>query len=112
MADLQAVVGAITVAIEQVFDDPQLLVEKDAILDSLIAENGRAEMVSAHTYRLTFQDSLPNAVSAISLDNPGVNFPTPGSSDWQAGTMAPVSWAVPIGWTKLAEIAGKPNQTV
>jgi hypothetical protein len=112
MADLQAGVGAIAVAIEQVFDDPQLLVEKDAVLDALIAENGRAEMVSAHTYRLTFQDSLPNAVSAISLDNPGVNFPTPGSSDWQAGTMAPVSWAVPIGWTKLAEIAGKPNQTV
>jgi hypothetical protein len=112
MADLQAGVGAIAVAIEQVFDQPQLLVEKDAVLDSLIAENGRAEMVSAHTYRLTFQDAMPGAVSAIALDNPGVNFPTPGSSDWQAGTMAPVSWAVPIGWTKLAEIAGKPNQTV
>jgi hypothetical protein len=112
MADLQAGVGAIAVAIEQVYDDPQLLVERDAVLDKLIADNGRAEMVSAHTYRLTFEDALPGNVSAIYLDNPNVNFPTAGSSDWQQGTMAPVSWAVPIGWTKLAELAGKPNLTV
>lgn len=112
MADLQAGVGAIAVAIESVFDDPQLLVEQDSVLDGLIAEGGRAEMVSAHTYRLTFQDSVPGAVSAIALDNPAVNFPTPASSTWQQGTMAPVSWSVPVGWTKLAEIAGKPNQTV
>lgn len=112
MADLQAGVGAIAIAIEQVYNDPQLLVERDAVLDRLIAENGKAEMVSAHTYRLTFEDALPGNVSAIYLDNPAVNFPTPGSSDWQQGTLAPVAWAVPIGWTKLAELAGKPNLTV
>jgi hypothetical protein len=92
--------------------DPQVLVERDSVLDQLIAENGRAEMVSAHTYRLTFQDAIPSNFSAIALDNPSVNFPTPGSSSWQQGTMAPVAWAMPVGWTKLAEIAGKPNQTV
>lgn len=112
MADLQAGVGAIAVALEQVYSDPQLLVEKDAVLDKLIADSGRAEMVSAHTYRLTFEDALPGAVSAIYLDNPAVNFPTPGSSDWQQGTLAPVAWSVPIGWTKLAELAGKPSLTV
>ncbi|MGP8269112.1 MAG: hypothetical protein ACLQLH_03515 [Terracidiphilus sp.] len=112
MADLQAGVGAIAVAIEQVYNDPQLLVEQDAVLDGLISDSGRAEMVSAHTYRLTFQDAIPGAVAAISLDNPAVNFPTPGASDWQSGTMAPVAWTVPIGWTKLAELAGKPNLTV
>jgi hypothetical protein len=112
MADLQAGVGAIAVAIEQVFDDPKLLVERDAVLDKLISASGKAEKVSAHTYRLTFEDALPGNMSAIYLDNPAVNFPTPGSSDWQQGTLAPVSWSVPIGWTKLAEIAGKPNQTV
>jgi hypothetical protein len=112
MADLQAGVGALAVAIEQVYSDPQLLVERDAVLDKLIAENGRAEMVSVHTYRLTFEDALPGNVSAIYLDNPAVNFPTPGSSDWQQGTLAPVAWAVPVGWTKLAELAGKPNLTV
>jgi len=112
MADLQAGVGAIAVALEQVMSDPQLLVERDSVLDQLIAENGRAEMVSAHTYRLTFQDALPANFSAIALDNPAVNFPAPGSSSWQSGTMAPVAWAMPVGWTKLAEIAGKPNLTV
>lgn len=112
MADLQAGVGAIAIAIEQVYNDPQLMVERDAVLDKLIAENGKAEMVSAHTYRLTFEDALPGNVSAIFLDQAAVNFPTPGSSDWQQGTLAPVAWAVPIGWTKLAELAGKPNLTV
>jgi hypothetical protein len=111
MADLQAGVGAIAVALEQVMANPEVLVERDSVLDSLIADNGRAEMVSAHTYRVTFQDSIPAAISAISLDNPAVNFPTPGSATWQQGTMAPVAWALPVGWTKLAEIAGKPQQT-
>ncbi|HEV2709148.1 MAG TPA: hypothetical protein VGU67_02945 [Edaphobacter sp.] len=111
MADLTAA-GAIAIAIEQVMADPQVLVERDSVLDQLIAENGRAEMVSAHTYRLTFQDAIPANISAIALDNAAVNFPTPGSSSWQQGTMAPVSWALPVGWTKLMEIAGKPNLTV
>lgn len=112
MADLQAGVGALALAIEQVYSDPQLLVERDAVLDKLIAESGRAEMVSVHTYRLTFEDALPGNVSAVFLDNPAVNFPTPGSSDWQQASMSPVAWSVPIGWTKLAELAGKPNLAV
>lgn len=112
MADLQAGTGAIALALEQVMTDPKLLVEHDSVLDQYISENGRAEMVSAHTYRLTFQDSIPSNVSAIQLDNPAVNFPTPGSSTWQQGTMAPISWSVPVGWTKLAEIAAKPGVSI
>ena len=81
MADLQAGVGAVALAIEQVYSDPQLLVERDSVLDKLIAENGRAEMVSVHTYRLTFEDALPGNVSAVFLDNPAVNFPTPTSTN-------------------------------
>ncbi|HEY1808853.1 MAG TPA: hypothetical protein VGG42_09840 [Acidobacteriaceae bacterium] len=112
MADLQAGVGAIAVAIEQVYKDPQLIAEQDSELVGMIADNGRAEPVSAHTFRITFQDQVPAEESAINLDNAAVNFPAPGSSDWQAGTITPVSRALPIGWTKLAELAGKPELTV
>lgn len=112
MADLQAGVQALAIAIEQVYDMPQLLVEKDAELDSLISETGSAIKVSAKNFRLTFKDALPGPVSAVYLDNPAVNFPTPGSSDWQNGTMAPVASVVPIGWTKLAEIATGGDLTV
>lgn len=112
MADLQAGVGAIAVAIEQVYNDPQLIAEQDSELVGLIADNGRAEPVSAHTYRITFQDAVPAEESAINLDNASVNFPSPGSSDWQAGTITPVARALPVGWTKLAELAGKPDLTV
>lgn len=112
MANLQAGVGAIAVAIEQVYNDPQLIAEQDSELVGLIADNGRAEPVSAHTYRITFQDSVPSQVSAVNLDNSAVNFPSPGSSTWQQGTISPVSRAYPVGWTKLAELAGKPDLTV
>jgi len=112
VADLQAGVGAIAVAIEQVYKDPQLIAEQDSELVGLIADNGRAEPVSAHTYRITFQDAVPAEEAAVNLDNASVNFPAPGSSDWQAGTMTPVARALPIGWTKLAELAGKPDLTV
>ena len=112
MADLQAGVGAIAVAIEQVYDDPQLIAEQDSELVGLIADNGRAEAVSAHTYRITFQDAVPAEEAAINLDNAAVNFPSPGSSDWQQGTITPVARALPVGWTKLAELAGKPELTV
>ena len=112
MADLQAGAGALAIAIEQVYDQPQLLVEKDAVLDKLITETGRAIAVSAHLFRLTFKDSLPGQMAAVYLDNPGVNFPTPGSSSWQNGSLAPVAWSVPIGWTKLVELTSKPGLTV
>jgi hypothetical protein len=112
MADLQAGVGAIAVAIEQVYKNPKLIAEQDSELVGLIADNGKAEPVSAHTFRITFQDAVPAEEAAISLDNAAQNFPSPGSSDWQAGTITPVARALPIGWTKLAEIAGKPELTV
>lgn len=112
MPDLQAGVGAIAVAIEQVYNNPQLIAEQDSELVGLISDNGRAEAVSAHTYRITFQDAVPAEESAINLDDPTVNFPSPGSSDWQSGTMTPVARALPVGWTKLAELAGKPSLTV
>ena len=107
MADLQAGVGAIAIAIQQVHDQPQLMVETDSELDRLIADSGRAEMVSAMNYRLTFQTNIPGGGSAIYLDNPAVNFPTPTSSNWLAGTLTPNAWGVPVGWTKLAELTAK-----
>lgn len=111
MADLTAS-GAIAIAIQQVYDQPQLLVETDSLLDSLIAESGRATQVSVMNYRLTFQTAIPGGLSAVQLDNPAVNFPTPTSSAWQEGTLTPNAWAVGVGWTKLAELVGKPGLTV
>jgi len=103
MAALQASVGAAAVMLEGVWNQPQLLVEKDSVLDGLISSSGKAIKVSEHTYRVTFQNALPGVRSAISLDA-AVNFPSPGSPDWQQGFMQPVSWAVPVGWTELAKI--------
>lgn len=103
MGALQASVGAAAVMLEGVWNQPQLLVEKDSVLDGLISSSGKATKVSQHTYRVTFQDALPGIVSAVQLDGSS-NFPAPGSPDWQEGFMQPVSWAVPVGWTKLAQI--------
>ena len=103
MAALQAAVGAAAVMIEGVWNQPQLTVEKDSVLDGLISSSGKATKVSQHTYRVTFQDALPGVVSAIALDA-ATNFPTPGSPDWQEGFMQPLSWAVPVGWTELAKL--------
>lgn len=111
MADLQAL-GAVSIAIQQVHDDPQLMVETESDLDKLIASDGRAEMVSALNYRLTFQTNIPGGLSAVNLDNAAVNFPNPTSSAWQSGTLAPVSYALGVGWTKLAELTGKSPLTV
>ncbi len=59
MAALQASVGAAAVMIEGVWNQPQLTVEKDSVLDGLISSSGKATKVSEHTYRVTFQDALP-----------------------------------------------------
>jgi hypothetical protein len=103
MAALQASVGAAAVMIEGVWNQPQLTVEKDSVLDGLISSSGKATKVSDHSYRVTFQDALPGIVSAIALDA-STNFPTPGSPDWQEGFMTPLSWCVPVGWTELAKL--------
>jgi hypothetical protein len=103
MAALQASVGAAAVMIEGVWNQPQLTVEKDSVLDGLISSSGKATKVSEHSYRVTFQDALPGIVSSISLDA-STNFPTPGSPDWQEGFMQPLSWCVPVGWTELAKL--------
>jgi hypothetical protein len=103
MGALQASVGAAAVMLEGVWNQPQLLVEKDSLLDGLISSSGKAMKVSQHTYRVTFQDALPGVVSAVQLDS-ATNFPAPGSPDWQEGFMQPLSWVVPVGWTKLAQI--------
>lgn len=103
MSVLQASVGAAAVMLEGVWNQPQLLVEKDSVLDGLISSSGKATKVSQHTYRVTFQDAIPGVVSSIALDA-ATNFPSPGSPDWQEGFMQPVSWAVPVGWTKLAQL--------
>lgn len=111
MANLSAS-GTLAVAIEVVHDTPQLTVEVDSLLDGLITEKGSAELVSALNYRLTFETAIPGGLSAIYLDNPAVNFPTPTSSQWASGSLSPNAWAVPVGWTKLAELVGKPDLTV
>jgi hypothetical protein len=103
MAALQASVGAAAVMIEGVWNQPQLTVEKDSVLDGLISSSGKATKVSEHSYRVTFQDALPGIVSAINLDA-STNFPSPGSPDWQEGFLQPLSWCVPVGWTELAKL--------
>jgi hypothetical protein len=111
VANLSAA-GTLAIAIEVVHDTPQLTVEIDSILDGMITESGSAELVSALNYRLTFETAIPGGLSAIFLDNPAVNFPSPTSSQWASGSLSPNAWSVPIGWTKLAELVGKPDMTV
>ena len=103
MAALQAAVGAASVMLEGVWNQPQLLVEKDAPLAKLMGSGGNATKVSEHTYRVTFQNALPGVRSAVYLDG-NANFPSPGSPAWQEGFMQPVSWAVSVGWTQLAAL--------
>ena len=98
--------------LEAVYDTPQLTVEQDSILDGLIASGGRSTKVSQHLYRVTFQDALPGVASAVQLDNAAVNFPSPGSSDWQEGFMQPLAWTVPVGWTELAKLTSGPQLSV
>lgn len=104
--------GTLAIAIEVVHDTPQLTVEIDSLLDGLITEKGSAELVSALNYRLTFETAIPGGLSAIYLDNAAVNFPAATSSQWASGSLSPNAWAVPIGWTKLAELVGKPDLAV
>jgi hypothetical protein len=89
--------------LEGVWNQPQLLVEKDAPLAKLMGSGGNADKVSEHTYRVTFQNALPGVRSAVYLDG-NANFPSPGSPAWQEGFMQPVSWAVSVGWTQLAAL--------
>jgi hypothetical protein len=103
MAALQAAVGAAAVMLEGVWNQPQLLVEKDAPLVKLMSSGGNSQKVSDHTYRVTFQNALPGVRSAIYLDG-NANFPGPGSPAWQEGFMQPISWAVSVGWTQLAAL--------
>ena len=103
MAALQAAVGAAAVMLEGVWNQPQLLVEKDHSLDKFLKGGSKAQKVSEHTYRVTFQNALPGVRSAVYLDG-SANFPAPGSPAWQEGFMQPVSYAVSVGWTQLAAI--------
>ena len=103
MAALQAAVGAAAVMLEGVWNQPQLLVEKDHSLDKFLKGGSKAMKVSEHTYRVTFQNALPGVRSAVYLDG-SANFPAPGSPSWQEGFMQPISYAVSVGWTELASI--------
>jgi len=103
MAALQAAVGAAAVMLEGVWNQPQLLVEKDHSLDKFLKGGAKAQKVSEHTYRVTFQNALPGVRSAVYLDG-SANFPGPGSPAWQEGFMQPVAYAVSVGWTQLASL--------
>lgn len=103
MAALQAAVGAAAVMLEGVWNQPQLLVEKDHSLDKFLKGGAKAIKVSEHTYRVTFQNALPGVRSAVYLDG-SANFPSPGSPAWQEGFLQPVAYAVSVGWTQLAAI--------
>jgi hypothetical protein len=104
--------GAISLAIEQVMDTPQLLVETQDSLDKLIQDNGRAEMVSKKLFRVTFQTSLPGEVMFGDLDDVTTGFPTGGQSEFSQAQLAPITAIFPIAWSKLAEIAVKPKLAI
>jgi hypothetical protein len=97
----------LSITLEQVQEDIPLLVESDNTLDRLIQDNGRAQMDSNRAYRIPFETALPGSVAAINLDSSTVALPAGGASEWQNGSLTPVSYAVPIEWTKLAELVTK-----
>jgi len=93
--------------LEDVNDIIPLLVEKTNALDARIKDNGRSNRVSTKSYRVRIQFALTGTVAKIGLD--GSSLPDGGSSQWDQFTLTPLAYAVPIQYTRLADLVGEPN---
>ena len=101
--------GASSVALqlEDVNDVIPLLVEAAHSLDCRIKDNGRSNRVSTKSFRVRIQTALTGAVAKINLD--GGSLPNGGGSQWDQFTVTPLAYAVPIQYTRLADLVGEPK---
>ena len=99
--------SAIALQLEDVNDVIPLLVEASHSLDSRIKDNGRSTRVSTKSFRIRIQTALTGAVAKINLD--GGALPSGGSSQWDQFTITPLSYAVPIQYTRLVDLVGEPK---
>ena len=100
--------SAIALQLEDVNDIIPLLVESAHCLDARIKDNGRSNRVSTKSFRVRIQTALPGAVSKINLD--GGSLPSGGSSQWDQFVVTPLAYAVPIQYTRLADLVGEPKE--
>src|SRR5215469_18812985 len=99
--------SAIALQLEDVNDIIPLLVEAAHCLDARIKDNGRSNRVSTKSFRVRIQTALTGAVSKINLD--GGSLPSGGSSQWDQFVVTPLAYAVPIQYTRLADLVGEPK---
>ena len=99
--------SATALQLEDVNDVIPLLVESSHCLDARIKDNGRSTRVSIKSYRIRIQTALTGAVAKINLD--GGTLPSGGSSQWDQFTVTPLAYAVPIQYTRLADLVGEPK---
>src|SRR5437660_895725 len=100
--------SAIALQLEDVNDVIPLLVEAAHSLDARIKDNGRSSRVSTKSFRIRIQTALTGAVAKVNLD--GGTLPAGGSSQWDQFTVTPLSYAVPIQYTRLADLVGEPKE--
>ena len=99
--------SSIALQLEDVNDVIPLLVESSHCLDARIKDNGRSTRVSTKSFRIRIQTALTGAVAKINLD--GGSLPSRGSSQWDQFTITPLAYAVPIQYTRLADLVGEPK---
>lgn len=104
MATLSAS-DTVALQLEGVSRNLPLLVEKEDNLDKRFKDMGRAERVSTRNYRITMQTALPGVVSKVNLD--GGDLPRGGHSQYDVGTITPLSFCVPLEMTLLAKMTGQ-----
>ena len=106
---MPSVTGASSIALqlEDVNDVIPLLVEASHSLDCRIKDNGRSNRVSTKSFRVRIQTALTGAVAKITLD--GGSLPVGGGSQWDQFTVTPLAYAVPIQYTRLADLVGEPK---
>ncbi len=104
MATLTAT-DTVSLQLEGVSRTLPLLVEKEAKLDSRFKDMGRAERVSTRNYRITMQHALPGVVAKVNLD--GGDLPRGGHSQYDVGTITPLSFCVPLEMSLLAKMTGQ-----
>jgi hypothetical protein len=88
----------------------KLLIELEATLDGRISERGDITTVSLRSFRLRFQTSTPGNVEMINLD--GGTLPSGSFSQWDQGTLTPLAYAIPVEYSKLADMIGEGGPTV
>src|SRR5436309_2582539 len=99
--------SSIALQLEDVNDVIPLLVESSHCLDARIKDNGRSTRVSTKSFRIRIQTALTGAVAKINLD--GGSLPAGGSSQWDQFTITPLAYAVPVQYTRLADLVGEPK---